>query len=95
MRLYQIFQTLAIRAEQLYHSEDEDIFKLDDDTAIVVAASLSNLQELAEKLGLHSFDESEEVQKALLLRAVSRLNPDVELDEEDKKVIALLSEFVE
>lgn len=95
MRLYQIFQTLAIRAEQLYHSEDEDIFKLDDDTAIIVAASLSNLQDLAEQIGLHNFDEDNEVHNALLIRAVSRLNPDVELEEDDKKVIALLSEFVE
>lgn len=95
MKLYQILQALAIRAEQLYYDELADFFELDDDTAIVVAASLSNLQELSEQAGLYSFNESDEFQKALLLRAVSRLNPDVELDEEDKRVIAVLSEFTE
>lgn len=59
---------------------------------ILVAASLEILKELANEMNCPQFDMNSDMDKAFLLRAVSKINPNAEFTDDDRDVIQLLNE---
>lgn len=88
-----IFETLYLRARQIDQGE---VTGEDEDTRVVVAASLTLLKAIARETATDVvFDFKSEAHIALLLRAIYRLNPNADFDESERNAIAVLGEYLE
>jgi hypothetical protein len=84
----------VLRALALKIDQDADIVT-DDDYRILVAASKTLVCAEAAKLILPTFVFDGTVQTAFLMRAVHRILPELEMNEEEKKAIAMLEEVTQ
>lgn len=88
-----IFETLYLRAKQIDQGEATG---QDEDTRVVVAASLALLKQIARETATDVvFDFESDAHKALLIRGIYRLNPNANFDEWEQDAIAVLREYSE
>jgi len=86
MKYYEVIQALVLRMTEL--SQQDDLAEIDVDTRIVVAAAREIIQDWAREIDAPVFDLDSVIDKALLLKAVASINPEIELADEEKEVIA-------
>jgi hypothetical protein len=86
MRYSAILQALALRMKDL--EQQGDPVEIDRDTRVVVAAARGIVNAIAKEISAPVFDFDHEIQKAILLKAVASINPELELTDEEKEVIA-------
>ena len=94
MKPYQIFQALALRAKALEATEDESNDGSDRTTRLLVSASLELLKGIKVEIGSRDFDFDNEADKALLLKAVSDVDPTYQLNENETNCLAILGEHL-
>lgn len=87
MKPYEILNVLAKRSEELAINDGDGF---DAETRVLVAASVELLKMYKRDIGAPDFDFNSNIDKAFLVLAVHRLDPTIELDEEERQAVAVL-----